>query len=127
MTTPTAPPIVTEHVDAAVVVVAQGEHDVSTVDALRAEIDAAFELGSGITADLSAVTFIDASTLRAVLDACARAEATPGTRFAVVAPVESVVARLFRMTRADRTLTVFETCPAAAAWCRATEIVNPDP
>jgi hypothetical protein len=91
MSTWAEPRIVTEQAgEAVLVVVARGEHDLSTVDALREEINAAFELGSGIIADLSAVTFI------------------PGRRFAVVAPFESVVARLFQVTRADRVLAVFE-------------------
>jgi hypothetical protein len=109
MSTWAEPRIVTEQAgEAVLVVVARGEHDLSTVDALREEINAAFELGSGIIADLSAVTFI------------------PGRRFAVVAPFESVVARLFQVTRADRVLAVFETWRAAAAWCRTTEPGDPE-
>jgi len=115
----------TEQVGEAVLVVAAGgEHDLSTVDALREEINASFDLGTGIIADLSAVTFIDARTLGALLDAHAHAEATRGSWFAVVAPAGSVVARVFQVTRADRVLTVFETCPAAVAWCRAREPGN---
>jgi anti-anti-sigma factor len=127
MSTWAEPRIVTEQAgEAVLVVVARGEHDLSTVDALREEINAAFELGSGIIADLSAVTFIDARTLGALLEAHAHAEASPGRRFAVVAPFESVVARLFQVTRADRVLAVFETWRAAAAWCRTTEPGNPE-
>lgn len=65
------PPIAVLEIDAGRCVVRLcGEHDISTEPELRGLLDRAMGLGaSAVVVDLAAVQFMDASTLRAIVDA----------------------------------------------------------
>ena len=57
-----------------VVVIVAGEHDVSTVPALRERLDAVFREDAGVVIDLTPASFMDSSVLRVLLEARRRAE-----------------------------------------------------
>lgn len=116
------PRITTEQTDQGLWVVAlEGEHDLSTCDGLRRELDLIFELSTCLVIDLSVTTFIDSSILGELVSRHRRAADQTGDRFAVVAPPGSAADRLFRLTAADEILTVLPSRAAAVEWCRTTE------
>jgi ABC-type transporter Mla MlaB component len=63
-------PIVVEPLPKVVVVVPLcGEHDISTVPAVRTELDAALAGNANLVVDLSEATFIDSSVVRVLFHA----------------------------------------------------------
>ncbi|MEV6210736.1 STAS domain-containing protein [Kitasatospora sp. NPDC051914] len=82
------------------VVTARGEIDIETADALRARLEAALSRHAHVAVDLSGVTFIDCSGLRA-LTAAHRLARRTGRRLTLRAPSRPVV-RLLALTRLDR-------------------------
>jgi len=113
-----APRIVTEQVDRESWVVAlEGEHDLSTCDALQRECDRIFELGTCLIVDLSAATFVDSSILGALVSSHRRAENEEREGFAVVAPPGSAGDKLFRLAGAYQMLTIFQSRTDAVEWC----------
>jgi anti-sigma B factor antagonist len=79
-----------------VVVVVEGEHDIST---LRERLEEARDRGGGIVVDLTAATFVDSSVLGALLDARRRAlEASQGFVVCVGETVEPGVQRILDIT-----------------------------
>lgn len=78
------------------VVAARGEVDAASSPRLLAGIDEAVALGSGVAVDLSEVTFIDSSGLRALTEALRRSE-REGFGFRVSSMSESV-RRVFDLT-----------------------------
>ena len=87
-------PCLTCRIDGATLVFV-GEADLSTVDTIAASVDGA-EGGGDVTVDLSGVTFMDSSGLRALLDARTRL-ADQGRRLTVGA-FSTPVGRLFEIT-----------------------------
>jgi anti-anti-sigma factor len=77
-----------------VVVVPEGEIDLSTVDELQAELDAAAAEAADVVLDLRAVSFIDSAGIRLVLETD-RALKTAGSEFAVVRGAGGAVQRVF--------------------------------
>jgi anti-anti-sigma factor len=90
--------VTTEPTEDAIVVRATGEIDMSTVDVLRRELDAAREEAAAALLDLSGVTFIDSSGLHLLLDA-SHDSAVSDWGFFVVRPSE-VVERLLQVSGA---------------------------
>ena len=76
-----------------------GELDLSTADALRRLLERALRSGRPVLIDLSDVTFIDVSGLRAVLDPAASGRGTSGCVVTVVA--SPAVLRLLRLLPID--------------------------
>lgn len=78
-------------------IVARGEIDITTEQALRDAAASAMASASGgrIVVDLQQVSFMDSSGLRALLQSRDAAEAA-GTEFRITADAEGAVQRLFR-------------------------------
>jgi anti-sigma B factor antagonist len=86
---------VSRHVDGSTaVVVPTGEIDLLTVEAVRSELDAARRDAGVVVLDLRAVTFLDSSGLRLLVEA---ARDGPGDAFAVV-PGPARVQQLLELT-----------------------------
>jgi anti-anti-sigma factor len=98
--------VTSEPLDDARLVRAAGEIDVSTVAALRSEVDAAREEGATVLLDLSGVTFIDSSGLHLLLEA-SQSSAVSDWAFFVVQPSE-VVQRLIKVTGTADMLTMVD-------------------
>jgi len=88
--------ITVEPLDEARLVCAAGEIDLSTVAALRHEVDAAREESVTVLLDLSGVTFIDSTGLHLLLEA-SQSSALSDWAFFVVRPSE-VVQRLIEVS-----------------------------
>lgn len=96
--------VTTEPVEGARLVRAAGEIDVSTVGALRREIDAARREDVTVLLDLSDVSFIDSRGLDLLLDA-SREAATSDWAFFVVRP-SAAVSRVIEISRTRDLLTL---------------------
>jgi anti-sigma B factor antagonist len=101
--------ITAEPLEDARLVRAAGEIDVSTVDALRRELDAGREEAVTVLLDLSAVSFIDSSGLQLLLDA-SHSSTVCDWAFFIVRP-SAVVQRLIQVSRTADLLTIAD--PAA--------------
>lgn len=103
------PSVSVTEMDGVSVVTLRGEHDLSSVDAVRAGMAGS---GTGVVADLSEVTFIDSSIL-GVLVECSQ-DSRP---FAVAAPPSSSpeVQRLLELTGLAGRLPVHDSLPEAVA------------
>jgi anti-sigma B factor antagonist len=101
------------HAEGSVEIVAvRGEIDLATADAVRADLNGAFERAGNVVLDLREVTFMDTQGLAVVIEA-QQACAAEGTQFAITrAPAH--VHRLFDMIGLTPRLTVLDD-PAAAA------------
>ncbi|GAA2632574.1 anti-sigma factor antagonist BldG [Dactylosporangium fulvum] len=94
-------------------VTAEGELDVSTSPELRRTVNAALDQGNGtLIVDLSAVTFMDSTTLGVLIGAYNRLRETGGG-LAVVCP-DDRVRRVFRITGLDKVFHLFDTVDSAA-------------
>jgi anti-anti-sigma factor len=91
------------------VVELRGEHDLSTVEGLRTELDAIFAQGTTVVIDLSDATFVDSAVLNELVSAQRRVDADPNERLAVVAPGDGFPARVLNLVNLDRLLSIFET------------------
>ena len=98
--------ITSEPLEDARLVRADGEIDLSTVAALRRELDAAREEAVTVVLDLSGVTFIDSAGLHLLLDA-SHSSAVSDWAFFVVRP-SAVVQRLIRVSRTADLITMVE-------------------
>jgi anti-sigma B factor antagonist len=94
--------VTVEPVEDACVIRAVGEVDMSTVDRLRAPLEAARRDGVTALLDLSGVTFIDSTGLHVMLDA-ARASEEAGWAWFLVRP-SVPVRRLLELTGTERLL-----------------------
>ena len=100
-----------------VVLVLNGEHDLSTAPDVRAAVDEAIGSGRDVIVDLSQTEFIDSSIL-GVLVACYRsvtADPEGGRAFAVVAQPAGPVTRLFELVAISDVIHVYPTRAAALA------------
>ena len=89
-----------------------GELDMAAAPALRGQIDAARAEGRApVVLDLTAVTFIDSSALRELLEGDERLRAD-GAQL-LLAGIRPVVARVLELTRASDVLTVVPTVQQA--------------
>jgi anti-sigma B factor antagonist len=95
-------------------VAAAGEADITNRDDLRSVLDAEVtERPATLILDLSGLRFMDSSALHVILQAN-RALDRQGGVMALVAPQEAV-AKMLRLTTADRLIPVFSTVAEAAA------------
>jgi anti-anti-sigma factor len=78
-------------------VVLRGEHDLSSVDELRRTIDQSFALCDHLIVDLSAVEFIDSTTIRALLETRQRAIELDCT-FSIALGDEAIVQRVLEVS-----------------------------
>jgi stage II sporulation protein AA (anti-sigma F factor antagonist) len=108
--------VVIERDRGAWVLTLRGEHDLSTATALRNALGDVFDAGSAVVVDLSDVTFMDSSTLNAILYGSERALTDDQHRFAVVLPPgPSVARRVLELTGVDRVLAIHPDRAAAVA------------
>jgi anti-anti-sigma factor len=94
------------------VVVVRGEIDLATADAVRADVNAAFERSGSVVLDLREVSFMDTQGLAVVIEA-QQSAADNGTRFAITRAPDRVH-RLFDMIGLTPRLSIVDD-PAAAA------------
>jgi anti-sigma B factor antagonist len=94
------------------IVVVHGEVDLATADAVRADLNGAFERGGNVVLDLREVSFMDTQGLVVVIEA-QQSCAADGTQFAITRAPDHVH-RLFDMIGLTPRLTVLDD-PAAAA------------
>jgi anti-sigma B factor antagonist len=98
----------------AVICEVAGEIDLATSSQLSETLTAAFAgAPEAVVADLSAVTFLDSSGLRVLIDAHV-SMSTSATRFAVVA-AGSATLRPLHLTGLDEEIAVFDSLDAALA------------
>jgi anti-sigma B factor antagonist len=93
-----------EGVDGCTVVFAAGEIDIATSDALREAMLAAVESSRHVVVDLSAVTFLDSTSLGVLLGAQKRIASTQQS-MCLVGPTR-LVAKVLSITRVDQTIPV---------------------
>lgn len=74
-----------------------GEHDLSTQDQISGAIEAAIQGGRDVVVDLRCATFIDSSTLQALV-AGARKASEAGRRLMLVIGEERAVVQVFELT-----------------------------
>jgi anti-anti-sigma factor len=98
--------ITVEPLEDARLVRADGEIDLTTVAALRREINVARDAGVTAVIDLSGVTFIDSTGLQLLLEA-SRDSATSEWGFFIVRPSD-VVRRVIEVSRTADLLTLVE-------------------
>lgn len=96
------------------VVRADGELDVSTAPQLRQTITTALDDGDGtVIVDLTAVTFMDSTTLGVLIGVHNRVREDGGA-LGLVCPEEKL-RRVFRITGLDKVFTLYDTVEDAAA------------
>lgn len=104
----------TRCLDGVWIVALYGEHDLSNVDGLYLEFDAAVTATSAVIVDLTNAVFIDSTTLKALLRSHQTAHARD-VRFAVVVPAEGAVRRLFDLVALSEKMSTYTTCAEAVA------------
>jgi anti-sigma B factor antagonist len=108
--------VVIERDKGAWVLTLRGEHDLSTATTIRDTLRHAFDAGSAVVVDLSSATFIDSSTLNAILYGSERAQSDDAHRFAVVLPPGPGAARrVLELTGVDRVLAIHPNRASAVA------------
>lgn len=106
--------VTVDHVDPSTWIVAlHGEHDLTTTDGVRAELDAIFAQGTTVVVDFSDSTFIDSAFVRALMDAQHRVDQTPTEQLAVVAPPGGFPRRVLDLLDVGRVVDLFESRDAA--------------
>ncbi len=94
--------------------VATGELDLATVEMLEAAVESAISAGfNRMVIDLTAVSFMDSTGMRALLVTSQRLEGENGTLGVVLSG--GPVARALAVTGVDRLLKLFDTVAAATA------------
>ncbi len=92
-----------------------GEHDLSTVDALSDEVDRQFREASHVVIDLTRATFVDSTVICALALGGEHARARSACRFAVVAPPDSFVRKVFDVVDLRSIMPTYETLEEALA------------
>lgn len=91
-----------------------GDLDVFTAPLLKEQLLAAVEAGAKtIVVDLSAVTFLDSTTLGILVSALRRLRPVGGRL--LIAGADTSVRSLFELTGLDRVFTLYPTCDEALA------------
>jgi anti-sigma B factor antagonist len=97
------------------VVALVGEHDLATVDALSDEVDRQFREVSHLVIDLTRATFVDSTVVCALALGGEHARARGACRFAVVAPADSFVRKVFDIVHLRSIMPAYETLEEALA------------
>jgi anti-anti-sigma factor len=92
-----------------------GEHDLSSVDSLSDEIDRHVREVSHVVVDLTRATFVDSTVVCALALGGEHARARPACRFAVVAPANSFVRKVFDMVDLRSLMPTYDTLEEALA------------
>lgn len=103
---PEDPQIKSEAAEGGRVIKVAGELDLASAPALADEIASSPVSGESVTLDLSAVTFIDSSALRALVVA-GRQLADAGSKL-LIGPRSAVVDRVLSVTQLDQQSEVFQ-------------------
>jgi anti-sigma B factor antagonist len=98
---------VTSRNGAGVRVVAAGELDLLTAAGLQARLDAELGRGHAIELDLAAVTFVDSTGLRVLVQTTQRAEKA-GLPFTLLAPLPAQMRRVLQVTGLNQRLPIAE-------------------
>jgi anti-anti-sigma factor len=93
-----------------------GEHDLTTAPDLRSQFETILRSADTVVIDLSNTTFIDSSTLSALIHADRLAEAGGCEQFGLVVAVDSPPDRLLKLAGLERTFTRFGSVEQAFAW-----------
>jgi len=92
-----------------------GEHDLSSVDALSDEVERQFRQSSHIVVDLTRATFVDSTVVCALALGGEHAHARAACRFAVVAPADSFVRKVFDVVDLRSIMPTYDTLAEALA------------
>jgi anti-anti-sigma factor len=92
-----------------------GDHDLATVDALSDEVDRHFREVSQLVIDVTRATFVDSTVVCALALGGEHARARAACRFAVVAPADSFVGKVFDMVDLRSIMPAYETLEEALA------------
>ena len=92
-----------------------GEHDLSTVEALHAQLAPIADRGEAAIIDLSEVTFIDSAVLTEMIASRSGREDGGGARLAIVAPPGGFPSRVLGLLQLDRVVAVYESRGEALA------------
>jgi anti-anti-sigma factor len=92
-----------------------GEHDLTTVDALSDEVDRQFREVSHLVIDLTRATFVDSTVVCALALGGEHARGRAAYRFAVVAPTDTFVGKVFDMVDLHSIVPAYETLEDALA------------
>ena len=91
-----------------------GEHDISTVPAIRQALDEVFGHGTNILLDFSEATFIDSSVLSQLVKAQRRADANADERLVLAVPPASPPALVIDLTGMREVLRIYDSRDEAA-------------
>jgi anti-sigma B factor antagonist len=94
----------------------EGEHDLSTADALRDKLRAIFRTGTTVVIDLTAATFVDSSTLGVLINADRYAHEHDCERVGIVIAENTPPKRLFDLVGAHGMFTTFASADEAFAY-----------
>ena len=102
-----------------------GEHDAYSSPRLESELLRLLDEGRRVVVDLRETTFVDSTTLSALLDARHRAEAS-SLGFALVLPERkhTQVHEIFELTRLGSTFAIFGSVEEALATVRARPVAD---
>jgi anti-anti-sigma factor len=93
----------------------RGEHDLSTVRAIHAELAPIADRGEAAVIDLSEVTFIDSAVLSELVASRRGGDDGDGARLALVAPPGGFPARVLGLLQLAQVVGIYETRDAALA------------
>jgi stage II sporulation protein AA (anti-sigma F factor antagonist) len=105
--------LVVEKTETVWVLALEGEHDLSTSQTLRAELEAVYAHGTKVAVDLSEATFLDSSILQALYDGLRMAQEKAEDGLAVVAPPGSCAERILQLVGFDQVLPVYASLAVA--------------
>jgi anti-anti-sigma factor len=105
--------VVIEHLPNMSVVALHGDHDISTVPAIEAALDAVLERDTNVVVDLSRTSFMDSSVLRSTI--LGHRALTPARVVAVAAPPGTEPRRLIDLVELAAIIPVFDSLEDAIA------------
>jgi anti-sigma B factor antagonist len=109
--------VVVEHLPTVSVVALHGDHDIATVPAIEAALDAVLERGTNVVVDLSRTSFMDSSVVRSTI--LGHRALMPGRVVAVAAPPGTGPRRLLDLVELAAVVPVFDSLEDAIAGAAA--------
>jgi anti-sigma B factor antagonist len=106
--------VVEQYGDASWRITFTGEHDLSTVPAIRQALDEVFGHGTNILLDFSEASFIDSSVLGQLVEAQRRVEEADDERLVLAVPPGSPAALVIDLTGMRRVLRIYDSRDEAA-------------
>lgn len=92
-----------------------GEHDLATVDLLSDEVDRQFRQSPHLVVDLTRASFVDSTVVCALALGGEHARTRSACRFAVVAPADSFVRKIFDTVDLRSLMPTYDTLEEALA------------